>query len=138
MMIVDASVWVAAADATDAFCGESRRFLAAVVRHRLPISVPAFARIEVACALTRKIQDAVLGRQLANGILACPLLSEIALDPTFLARSLHVGTDALLRGADSLYATAAEVTGGILVSWDSELLRRAGALTPVDWLTANP
>jgi len=26
----------------------------------------------------------------------------------------------------------------LLISWDQELIQRAGALTPTDWLNANP
>jgi predicted nucleic acid-binding protein len=37
-----------------------------------------------------------------------------------------------------LYAATAEIAGGVLVSWDKEHLKRAAALTPGDWLIANP
>ena len=35
-------------------------------------------------------------------------------------------------------AATAEVLGCGLVSWDKEHLKRAGALTPDDWMAANP
>jgi len=44
--------------------------------------------------------------------------------------------DAVLRGADALYAATAQATGSTLVSWDGEPIRRAGAITRTDWLNA--
>lgn len=38
---------------------------------------------------------------------------------------------------DALYAAAAAIYASELVSWDEDLLRRAGAVTPADWLVAN-
>jgi predicted nucleic acid-binding protein len=58
VLVIDASVWAAAADATDPFSDASRRFLEAVAAAPLPIALPALARIEVACALARRLRDA--------------------------------------------------------------------------------
>ncbi|MCF7730972.1 MAG: hypothetical protein K9N23_04760 [Akkermansiaceae bacterium] len=55
-----------------------------------------------------------------------------------LAKALALGTTKFLRGAEAMYAATAELVGCALVSWDKEHLQRAGALTPDDWLVANP
>jgi len=60
------------------------------------------------------------------------------MDSMLLAKALAMGTTKFLRGADAIYSAAAELTGCALVSWDKEHLQRAGALTPDDWLLANP
>jgi predicted nucleic acid-binding protein len=55
-----------------------------------------------------------------------------------LALAGDLGAHQLIRGADALYVAASSLTGAPLISWDAELVRRAGALTPQDWLAANP
>jgi len=60
------------------------------------------------------------------------------MDAPFIARSTVTGTDRFLRGADALYAAAAELEGSTLISWDDEHQKREGALSPAAWLAANP
>lgn len=136
-LTVDASVWIAAADTADVFHAESRRLLAAV-DDRSQIIVPAFAVVEVACALARKFRAPVLGRRLAHHILAESEVVHVPVDAELLGLAVQRGTDAFLRGADALYAATARLTGSTLVSWDGELIRRAGAISPSDWLMAHP
>ncbi len=40
----------------------------------------------------------------------------------------------MLRGAIALYAATASLANAPLVSWDDELVSRAGAVTPQQWL----
>ena len=51
---------------------------------------------------------------------------------------LRLGLQQRLRGADALYAATAQLAGAALISWDNELIQRAGAMTPSAWLAANP
>lgn len=51
--------------------------------------------------------------------------------------AIRLGTHRYLRGADALYAATAHLTGTQLISWDNELVQRAGALTPTAWLDAD-
>jgi predicted nucleic acid-binding protein len=135
---VDASVWIAAADPSDLFHQESRAFLAATRRTGVPIVIPMFAVVEVACALSRRRRDAVTGRRLADGLLRLAAVAQIPMDTALLVIALRRGSDQFLRGADALYAATAHRTGSTLISWDQELVRRAGAISPTDWLAANP
>jgi predicted nucleic acid-binding protein len=135
---VDASVWIAAADTTDTFCGQSRAFLALAVRQGAQLTIPAFAVAEVACALARKHRNAATARQLAGSMLTPGQVVHVPVDARLLAVAVRLGTSAFLRGADALYAATAHLTGAPLVSWDNELIQRAGALTPTAWLAANP
>jgi predicted nucleic acid-binding protein len=59
------------------------------------------------------------------------------LDPLLVRRAIDVGTRQLLRAGDAVYATLAEMIGGEVVSWDGELIGRAGAVTPDAWLKRN-
>jgi len=135
---VDASVWVAAAELSDSYCAQSRAFLAAVVRRGVRVSAPAFARLEVACALARRRRDAAMARRLTDSALAPNRVVQAPVDSSLLGRALLAGTSSFLRGADALYAVTAQLDGSQLVSWDNELIQRGGAITPTDWLAANP
>jgi predicted nucleic acid-binding protein len=132
-LIIDAGVWVSAADATDAFSEPSRAFLSSVARRANPIALPGLAELEIACALARRLRDAARGKDLADQMLRSPLITVHPLDPSLLRRAVEVGTRRLLRAGDALYVAAAELTGGEVVSWDEELIQRAGAVTPREW-----
>jgi len=135
---VDASVWIASQDATDACSRQSRAFLMKAVTDGADIHVPAYARVEVACVLARKFRRAAKGQRLAGQVLAAANTQVTTVNEALLASALAVGTTMFLRGADALYAATAELTGSTLVSWDKEHIQRAGGLTPADWLAANP
>jgi predicted nucleic acid-binding protein len=135
---VDASVWIAAQDAADACCPTSRAFLTKIVACGHAIHVPAYARVEVACALARKLRRASKGQRLADHVLEAANVQITKVNDALLARALSVGTSKFLRGADALYAATAELTGSTLISWDKEHVLRAGGVTPSDWLASNP
>ena len=135
---VDASVWIAAQDPVDPFCKRSRLFLSHAVTVGVIVHVPAFARVEVACALARKLRDAVQGERLANLVLKTAGAKELAVNQALLSKAQALGTTKFLRGADAIYSATAEIAGCTLVSWDKEHLQRAVALTPDDWMVANP
>jgi len=135
-LVVDASVWVSAADAADTMSTPSRTFLRAVMFRRDPIALPAIARLEVACALSSRLRDAERGRDLAHRLLHSPLITEIDLG-SLLGTALTAGTESFLRAGDAFYAAVATDEDGILISWDEELLRRANAVTPSTWLSEH-
>ena len=133
-LVVDASVWVAAADATDPLSAASRRFLEAVAVQALPVALPVLARIEVACALARRLRDAPGARRIADGMVRSPFVREHMLDARMIDCTVAAGTDAFLRAADAVYLALARRLDAVVVTWDAELIRRAGALTPEVWL----
>ena len=115
-----ANAWVAAYDPTD-------RALA-----------PAILLLEVACALARRFGDTSVGREAAAKLEAYSMLSLEPLDSRLLSDAVRLGTTTRLRAADALYAaTAARSGDGVLVSWDLELIERAGAVTPPAWLSTH-
>ena len=137
-LVIDASVWVSAADATDTLSEVSRNFLSRVVERELPIALPESAKLEIACALARRLRDAEQGRNLTERMLGSPLVTTHALSRTMLREAIHVGTGNFLRSADALYAALAEGLDGELVTWDGELIRQAQGLTPQDWMKRHP
>ena len=135
-LVVDASVWVSAADAADRLSTPSRTFLRAAMRRRDPIALPAIARLEVACALARRLRDAGRGRELADGLLHSPPITEMDLG-SLLGTALTMGTESFLRAGDAVYAAVATDENGLIISWDEELRRRANAVTPSAWLSEH-
>lgn len=137
VLIIDASVWVSAADATDAFSEPSRTFLSGVTRRAIPVALPDFTELEFACALARRLRDGERAKDLAGQMLRSPLVAVHSLDSALLRRAVEVGTRQLLRAGDAVYAAVAELTGGQVVSWDQELIQRVGAVTPREWTDEN-
>lgn len=137
-LVIDASVWVSAADATDELSGPSRDFLSLVVERELPVSLPELARLEIACALARRLRDAERGRGLADQMLGSPLVTVHALNRARMRQALQVGPRDFLRSGDALYAALADWLDAEVVSWDGELIDRAGAFTPSGWIERNP
>jgi predicted nucleic acid-binding protein len=133
-LVVDASVWVSAADKTDALSVQSRSFLAGVAARGEILVVPALAPVEVACAFARRTRDAGAGRAVADELVRFPLLRIEPLTAHVLREAVERGTAALLRAADAIYLAVGRMTGSRLVTWDAELVERAEGLTPVAWL----
>ena len=136
-LVIDANVWVSAADATDPLSEPSRAFLSQVVDQELPIGLPEFAELEIACALARRLRSADHGRSLTDQMLESPLVTTYSLNGPKLRRAIQVGTRSFLRAGDALYAALAQGVECQLVSWDGELIERAGAITPDDWIEHN-
>lgn len=135
---VDASVWIAAQDPADSFCTSSREFLSRILAAGIVVHVPAFARVEVACALARKLRDPGQAERLVNLLFETSGAKEHPVNAALLDKALTIGITRFLRGADALYCATAALVSCELVSWDNEHLRRASARTPDDWLLSNP
>lgn len=101
------------------------------------MALPVLARIEVACALARRLRDAPAARRIADGLVGSPLVTEHALDAALANDAVARGTDACVRAADAVYLALARSLGAPRVAWDRELIERAGAVTPGDWIAAN-
>jgi len=138
MSTVDANAWIASFDPTDVFHVPSTELFRRAVRRGLMLHCPAFVIVEVAGALARRLRDRGAGLQAAADIRAHPLVRLHPLDQPLIDEALRLSTQQFLRGADALYAATASLTGTDLISWDGELIRRAGAVSPADWLAANP
>ncbi|MDB6117174.1 MAG: Ribonuclease VapC [Verrucomicrobiaceae bacterium] len=138
MLTIDANVWIAAFDPADCFHGVSATMLRRAASGNFSLYAPDIAQLEVACAVSRRRRDPAAGVAAGSKLAAHPVLRMVLVDTTLQAAALRIGTQCFLRGADALYAAAAELTGSVLISWDKELVSRSGGLTPTDWLIANP
>jgi predicted nucleic acid-binding protein len=138
MLTLDANIWVAVYDPQDNFHAQSITFLYEAVQRRFVLNGPAIVIIEASCVLARRTQNTVLGQAAFDHLRVHPLLTLQPVDDVLLMAAARIGVQRLLRAADALYVATAEVNRSTLVTWDKELIGRAGALTPADWLAANP
>lgn len=138
MLALDANIWVAAFDSTDLFHKDSVALLGAAAERGIPLAGPAYVVLESVCALARRLNDAELARQVGEKMTEHPALHLEPLTDELLSGAERLGTERRLRAADALYAATAARLGCPLLSWDSDLITRSGALSPRDWLAASP
>lgn len=138
VLTLDANVWVAGFDPHDRFHERSAAFLRAVTRSGIALHGPTFVTVEVACALARRAGDPAIGALVDERLRAHPKLRLHPVDERLLEMAREIGVQQMLRGADALYAAAAMIVEAPLVTWDDELVTRAGGLTPERWLAAQP
>ncbi len=137
MITVDANVWVAAYDPHDRFHDDSVAFLSAVLDLRTPLYAPAVMPLEAACALARRTGRPEVGEDSFQRLQKVPGLELVPLDQELIRLAGRLGTRSFLRTADALYAATARATGSTCISWDSELVERASALLPTQWLSSS-
>ena len=138
MPTVDANCWIATFDPLDAFHEPSPAFFQRLTDRQARIYAPEIVLLEVGCALARRARDPIQGVRAVNSMQRNPFIHIYPHSEQLLAEAMRLGTQQFLLGADALYAATASLTGEALVSWDNELVRRAGALTPTARLDANP
>lgn len=109
----------------------SQVFLSVVAKRRHPVALPEFAELEIACALLRSLQQ---GHVFARRAAESPLVTTHPLSRALLQRAVAVGTERFLRAGDAIYAAVSEAVDGEIVSWEKELVNRAGAVTPEAWV----
>jgi predicted nucleic acid-binding protein len=136
MGTVDANIWVAGFDTTDVFYAESIELMREVARRGVPLFSPSFVLVEVACVVSRRFRDPSAGARAAADIASNGLVQLLPLDDTLLSLAADLGARRYLRGADALYAATAQLTGSTIITRDQELIRRAGGVSPTDWLAS--
>jgi predicted nucleic acid-binding protein len=137
VLALDANLWIASFDPSDAFHADSVAVFAEAARRALPLAGPSFVVLESICALARRVDDASYARKAAEKMAGHPALHLEPLTDGLLAEAERLGVECRLRGADALYIATAARLGCPLLSWDAELISRGGALSPRDWLAAN-
>lgn len=137
LVVLDANLWVAAYDPEDRFHAESVQVFQAALRRGVGLAGPSYVVLESICALARRVGDSEAARAAREKMIGHPALQLEAISEALLATAEQLGVDRGLRGADALYAATAARLGCPLLSWDSELVTRAGALSPHDWLAAD-
>ncbi len=134
MITIDASVWISGLEKRDSFHPATSEFFHWLGKRPLHLNTPSYALVEVACALMRRTGDRSLALKAVQKLREWPLL-EIVPGSLYLPEpSLLKGLEHSLRSGDAIYAATASMTGTALITWDAELIERAGGVTPTDWL----
>jgi predicted nucleic acid-binding protein len=134
VLVLDANLWIAAFDPADRFHRESVEVFRAAAKRGEALAGPAYLPLEAVCALARRLGDGRKARAAAARLADHPALHLEPLTESLLAEAAALGVERRLRAADALYAATAERLGCPLLSWDTELVDRAGAAPPRQWL----
>jgi predicted nucleic acid-binding protein len=137
VLALDANLWVAAFDPSDAFHDESVAVFAEAARREIPLAGPSFVVLESVCALARRVSDPSYAQAAGTQMADHPALHLEPLGEALLAEAERLGVERRLRGADALYLATATRLDCPLLSWDEELIGRGGAQSPRDWLATN-
>jgi predicted nucleic acid-binding protein len=138
ILVIDASVFVAAARTQETHHSVSRQFLRQARSQEATVLCPTLLLPECAAAIVRPTGDVALGEELVALISSFPGLRLVNLDPSLAHQAVQVATHHRLRGADSVYIAVAEAAKATLVTWDEEMLERGAGVvvtqTPLQWM----
>jgi predicted nucleic acid-binding protein len=142
VIVVDASVWVAAFLAQDAHHNQSARLLRRMVTDDMQVSSPTLALVEVAGALARRTGSQPLAESAIRYLQRQSWLTLSPLSVAFSEAVARVAITCSLRGTDAVYVALARQEGAPLIVLDDEMLKRSApailAMTPGEWLRQNP
>jgi predicted nucleic acid-binding protein len=130
-LIVDASVWISSLIPQDVFHVLSRDWLAERDHERTPLVLPTLVLPEIAGAVARRLNAPDLGREAARRVQRIKDIRFVQLDHQLAVEAGQIAATYRLRGADSVYVAVAHTLRLPLVTWDRELLARAGAFVQV-------
>jgi predicted nucleic acid-binding protein len=126
VIVIDASVLVAALHPRDVNHLQSREWLRRIVLAAEEIAAPMILLSEVAGAITRRTSDAAEGQLAAQRILTLPRVQLFPVDARIALLAAQVAVDLRLRGADATYVAVAMWLNVPLVTWDREQFERGG------------
>lgn len=128
MAVVDASVYVALANAQDVFHTRSRSWLQASEEQDEQLWAPAILVSEVAAALSRGQSDPMLALKAVRRLRASRRLRLVAVSTSLAFSAAQVAAQQRMRGCDALYVALAQRLGETLVTLDRRQLERGAML----------
>ncbi|MBI4314444.1 MAG: PIN domain-containing protein [Chloroflexi bacterium] len=137
--VIDASVFVSAAQASDVHYAESVLLFGRLEKTpNANVFCPTLLLAEYSASIVRRTGDASLAESLVDLLYT---LQGLKLEPLTESRARRAARTAAmhrLRGADAVYVALAEETSATLVTWDIEMIQRGAAvvplLTPSAWI----
>ena len=140
-LVVDASVFVAAADRSDAAHTEAKDFLERISTSKSRVLCPVIVLPETAAAIARLTRDSGKGDVAVLRVLAMPGLRLVAMSEGFARRAARRASRHFLKGADAIYVALAANSKAALITLDEEMLERGGeavrTMSPADWLSTT-
>lgn len=131
MNVLDASVWISSLLTTDTHHARSDKWLVRVSAAGEELIVPSIFLPEVAGALARRIGDTLAAAAALRTTLSSPVIAVVPIDRALATMAARLALDLSLKGADATYVALAAERGSALVTWDRELISRAGAVVQV-------
>ena len=139
MLVVDANVWLAAANPNEPSHADAIAFMAAAAGE--DFICPTLLLIEVAGAAARRSRDPKEGMQLATQVANDPRIRWEPLTTNLMHSGFMLASSLFLRGADATYATVADLHNAPLITLDADLEIRAGgyvqAMSPGKWVALH-
>lgn len=137
MLVVDANVWLAAANPNEPAHRDAASFMIAAANEEF--ACPTLLLVEVAGAAARRSRDANEGALLACKVAADPRIQWEPVSTALMNSGIRLASSLFLRGADACYAAVAELHNAPLITLDVELETRAGrqfqTMSPGAWVT---
>ncbi len=135
---VDVSVFVSAYLASDPHHATSLKLLGKLIEDKIELNAPVLVLAEVAAAMARNTRDPQRGQAAREMIEQTPRMQLYPLSVALGKKAADFASTLFLRGADSVYVAAADMTGSTLITLDNEMWERASeatvTLTPAEWL----
>ena len=136
--VIDASVFIAAAQGGEAFHADARALLEILVDNGAILYVPAIILPEMAAALARQDAEALDIVQQLGAVGDWPGGHLVPVDEPLAKLSARLAADQRLRGCDAIYVALAHMVGADLITLDNEQRSRAPrsvtTLTPAEAL----
>ena len=128
---LDASVFSNAFNPGESGHSDSSRCMERLRDEAPPILAPTLLLPELAAAIARGRNDAILADAFASAIRRLPYLILVAIDTPLAEDALHIAAARRLRGSDAVYAAVALRFQAILVTLDRDQLHRLAPLITV-------
>jgi len=125
LFTLDASVFVSSVKHDEPGAAESLKLFDIIREKGLPLVEPTLLLVETAAAVARGTGDEKLAQRLAETISRLAPMVLVDLDTGMSLMAARLAARYRLRGADAIYAAAAEQYGARLVTLDKEQLSRA-------------
>ena len=137
--VIDASVFVSAAQASDVHYAESVLLFGQLEKTpNANVFCPTLLLAEYSASIARRTSDASLAESLVDLLDTIQGLKLESLTQSRAHRAAEVAARFRLRGADAVYVALAEEFNATLITWDNEMLQRSAAvvqlLTPSAWM----
>lgn len=131
MIVLDASVWISSLLTTDRHHVRSDQWLVRTSTAGEKLLVPSIFVPEVAGAFVRRMGDKIAAAAALQRTLSSPALQVVPIDVSLATAAARHAIQLSLKGADAAYVALAVERGCPLVTWDRELISRAGTVTNV-------
>jgi predicted nucleic acid-binding protein len=131
MVVVDASVWVSRLLAEDVNHRVSHRWLEQLFFREEWVAAPIILLAEVAGALTRRTGQVDIGRYAIHHLLQIPTLRLVPLTQELGLMAAQTAATLQIGGADATYVAVAHHMNASLVTWDKNVVSKAGKVMKV-------